>query len=223
MAQSKNIPKNVLEKIPKKVEDKSSEKGFQFEFTCDRCDTAYLSTVQTSAMETISNVLETASDLLGGILQQAATLGQQVLAKTGEKGREEALKEAVVEMAESFEHCPICSRVGCREKCWDSKKGKCKDCARSTGDFNPDTNDSSQSVSNRKRPSPKKPSAKSDDEKKKPASLKCPKCGKMLEEDAKFCPSCGAKISTTTKCPSCHAVLKPGAKFCSKCGEKIRS
>lgn len=58
---------------------------------------------------------------------------------------------------------------------------------------------------------------------------KCPKCGKELKDEAKFCGGCGFKFSETStsqvdgsvKCPSCGNLLKPGAKFCGKCGTKI--
>ena len=50
----------------------------------------------------------------------------------------------------------------------------------------------------------------------------CPKCGAMVEMNAKFCPSCGAKIETGSKrCPKCNKELATGTKFCSECGTKI--
>lgn len=58
---------------------------------------------------------------------------------------------------------------------------------------------------------------------------KCPKCGRELKDEAKFCGGCGFKFPETStsqvdggvKCPSCGNLLKPGAKFCGKCGTKI--
>ncbi len=59
----------------------------------------------------------------------------------------------------------------------------------------------------------------------------CPKCGKELKDEAKFCGGCGYKFpvadstgnagGTGNVCPSCGNPLKPGAKFCGKCGSKI--
>ncbi len=59
----------------------------------------------------------------------------------------------------------------------------------------------------------------------------CPKCGKELKDEAKFCGGCGYKFPVAdstgnaggagTVCPSCGNPLKPGAKFCGKCGSKI--
>ncbi len=54
----------------------------------------------------------------------------------------------------------------------------------------------------------------------------CPKCGKELKDEAKFCGGCSYKFPETqedgaVKCPSCGNLLKPGAKFCGKCGTKL--
>ncbi|MBN1509113.1 MAG: zinc ribbon domain-containing protein [Sedimentisphaerales bacterium] len=56
------------------------------------------------------------------------------------------------------------------------------------------------------------------------AKVRCPKCGTLVDADAKFCPQCGGKLvepTTPTNCPKCHAKLPAGAKFCPACGEKI--
>ena len=47
----------------------------------------------------------------------------------------------------------------------------------------------------------------------------CPKCGAAVTEGAKFCPECGEKL--TAACPKCGTAVKPGVKFCPNCGEKL--
>ncbi|MGZ8570887.1 MAG: adenylate/guanylate cyclase domain-containing protein [Actinomycetota bacterium] len=47
----------------------------------------------------------------------------------------------------------------------------------------------------------------------------CPACESAVEEDARFCPSCGASLAT--RCASCGADLPEGARFCSACGTAI--
>ena len=50
--------------------------------------------------------------------------------------------------------------------------------------------------------------------------VKCPKCGALVKENAKFCPECGEKMGTEI-CPKCGAKVKAGAKFCPECGVKL--
>lgn len=54
--------------------------------------------------------------------------------------------------------------------------------------------------------------------KKKTGSQPCPKCGHALEEDASFCPGCGAKI---VRCSGCGAAFTDEDKFCDNCGTEL--
>lgn len=49
--------------------------------------------------------------------------------------------------------------------------------------------------------------------------MKCIQCGQELEEGAKFCYSCGAKVQNTF-CSKCGAEIPSDAKFCGSCGSK---
>lgn len=49
--------------------------------------------------------------------------------------------------------------------------------------------------------------------------MKCIQCGQDLEEGAKFCYSCGAKVQNTF-CSKCGAEMPRDAKFCGSCGSK---
>jgi len=51
--------------------------------------------------------------------------------------------------------------------------------------------------------------------------LKCGKCGALMDQDAKFCPKCGASQVVGTPCPSCGATVPTDATFCPKCGAKM--
>ena len=55
-------------------------------------------------------------------------------------------------------------------------------------------------------------------------SLKCRKCGKVLNAIQQFCPKCGTPTNENAKqntCAQCNAELKPGSKFCPKCGAPV--
>jgi len=49
----------------------------------------------------------------------------------------------------------------------------------------------------------------------------CPKCGKELEEGAKFCDACGAQVFETIFCPNCGEQTSTEFAFCQKCGASI--
>ena len=49
--------------------------------------------------------------------------------------------------------------------------------------------------------------------------MKCIQCGQELEEGAKFCYSCGAKVQNTF-CSQCGAEMPSDAKFCGSCGSE---
>lgn len=55
---------------------------------------------------------------------------------------------------------------------------------------------------------------------------KCPKCGAVIPNGAKFCLECGTKIELIKddeiKCPSCGKTVKKG-KFCTECGYRFVS
>jgi rRNA maturation endonuclease Nob1 len=48
----------------------------------------------------------------------------------------------------------------------------------------------------------------------------CPQCNAPLQNNAKFCPECGAQINLKKHCTECGAELAPNAKFCAECGHK---
>lgn len=51
--------------------------------------------------------------------------------------------------------------------------------------------------------------------------VKCPNCGALLTEQAKFCLECGTKIGPATKkCSNCGNELPANSKFCQECGQK---
>ena len=50
--------------------------------------------------------------------------------------------------------------------------------------------------------------------------IKCGKCGALMDQDAKFCPKCGASQVVGTPCPGCGATVPADASFCPKCGAK---
>lgn len=52
-------------------------------------------------------------------------------------------------------------------------------------------------------------------------TVECPTCKAKLSPNAKFCASCGNKVSQAKSCSNCGAALSENAKFCIECGKKV--
>ena len=49
----------------------------------------------------------------------------------------------------------------------------------------------------------------------------CQSCGARMEADAKFCTDCGAKFDGELTCPKCGFPISAEDKFCTNCGNKL--
>jgi len=202
--------------------DHSTDRGFQFEFNCDRCATGYRTHFQPFAAGTVSSALDTASSLFGGIFSSAANVGEQVRSAAWQKARDDAFVKAVEELKPDFIQCPRCSSWVCRKSCWNTQRGLCKKCAPDMG-VEMAAAQASRTVEEIWAHSKV---AEEDREMLKEESWRagvratCPQCNAPLAENAKFCPECGAAIRGEKFCTKCGAKIKPDAKFCPDCGTK---
>ena len=207
----------------KNYTDQSTDQGFQFEFNCDRCGTGFRNQFQPYGMGSVSNVLNTASSLFGGVFGEAANVGERARSAGWEKAHDDAFVKAMQELKPDFAQCPRCSKWVCRKNCWNNAKGLCKECAPDLG-VEMAAAQSSRTVEEIWAHS----QVAEDDramlqEKNWRAGVRatCPKCNAPLTSNVKFCPECGAPISAEAHCTQCGAKLKPGAKFCADCGAKV--
>lgn len=72
--------------------DLSTNQGFQFEFTCDRCGTGYRTEFKTWKTGTISSALDTASSLFGEFSEQPLKLAKKFVQRRGKKPTMKPLK-----------------------------------------------------------------------------------------------------------------------------------
>jgi len=201
--------------------DLSTDKGFQYEFHCQRCNTAFRTRFQTSAAGTASSVLEAASGFLGGIFSKVADLGESVRSSAWEKAHDDAFSKAWDEAKENFYQCPNCTKWVCKKSCENTKKGLCKDCA-------PDLGVTMAAAQSEKSVEEIYAHAAMAEEDKKLGAenwrdgirATCPQCGATQATNAKFCAECGASVKAA-HCTQCGGKLAPNAKFCPDCGGKV--
>lgn len=203
-------------------EDLSTDLGFQFEFKCARCDAGFRTPFKASAVGAASEALEAASNVLGGIFGAAADVGERVRSGAWETAHDKAFKEAVEHVKPKLVQCPRCSEWVCRESCWNTKRGLCKECAPDLGV------EMSAAQASRSVEEAWAHAAMAEEDKKlgkehwrETIRASCPNCEAPLVSNAKFCPECGAKLKDAKFCAGCGAKMSPGAKFCPECGEKV--
>jgi membrane protease subunit (stomatin/prohibitin family) len=202
--------------------DLSTNTGFQFEFFCDRCGNGFRTKFRPFSMGMVSNALDTASSLFGGLIGQAANVSDRVSSAGRERAHDQAFAEAAKELQPSFMQCPRCSNWVCKKSCWNTKRGLCKNCAPDLGV------EMSAAQSSRSVEEIWAHAAMAEEDKKlsrenwsETIRASCPECNAPQAANAKFCPECGAKLKTSTFCPECGQKLQPGAKFCGECGQKL--
>jgi hypothetical protein len=52
------------------------------------------------------------------------------------------------------------------------------------------------------------------------AKVRCHKCKHVVDDDAKFCDSCGQPLAKSKLCPKCDELNDPDARFCDNCGHQ---
>ena len=82
--------------------DHSTDRGFQFEFFCDKCGNGYQTHFQPVASGLITDALDVASGLFGGLLGGAADDAHRVHSAAWEKAHDDAFNKAVQEAKAHF-------------------------------------------------------------------------------------------------------------------------
>ena len=202
--------------------DLSTNKGFQFEFFCDRCGTGYRTEFNASALGTLSSALDAASSLFGGLFGTAADLGERARTAAWEKAHDGAFVDAMEELKPDFVQCSRCSAWVCKKSCWNDGKGLCKNCAPDLGVEMAAAQASRtvQEIWAHSQVAEEDRAMLKEKNWREGVRATCPGCHAPLPAKVKFCAECGTKIDGEKHCTECGTTLKAGAKFCPDCGAK---
>jgi membrane protease subunit (stomatin/prohibitin family) len=201
-------------------EDQSTERGFQWEFRCQRCGNGYRSQFKTSTTGVASGALDLAGNLLGGIFGSAAQIGSSVHSAAWERDHDANFAAAAREVKPFFVQCPRCNNWVCRRRCWNESRSLCYECA-------PDVRSEVAAaqaealVEQARQKVAERTYDVSDHVKGDNIQASCPECGAKMDSGVKFCPECGHKLEAGRFCMECGAAIKASAKFCPECGKKV--
>lgn len=195
----------------------STEKGYQFEFFCDRCQNGFMTEFKASVTGFATSALRAAGGLFGGILGQAGSSAYEIERAIQGPAHDKAFREAVEEVKPKFHKCPKCSHWVCGG-CWNQKRSLCFDCA-------PDIQTELASAQVHTTVRQMKEKLQSQDmtagiNLTEEAIARCPDCG-ALTQGSKFCLECGKPLRPKSQCGKCATPVDAGTKFCPECGTKI--
>lgn len=198
--------------------DHSTDKGYQFEFFCDRCGNGYMSEFKPSAVGMASSALRAASNIFGGFMGGVGSSTYEIERAAQGPGHDKAFRECIEEAKPNFRQCPRCSHWVCDATCWNAKRMLCYDCA-------PDIETELASAQVLTTVDQMKEKLRGQDLTKNlnltaEAAALCPSCGARTQ-GAKFCPECGKPLRPKDDCPKCGTHVEAGAKFCPECGNKM--
>ena len=108
--------------------DRSTDRGYQFEFRCDHCGNGYMSSYEASMIGTAGGLLQAAGSIFGGLLGSVGNSTYEIQRAIGGPAHDRALQTAVTEVKEKFERCQRCGEWVCKEVCWNAGASQCTGC-----------------------------------------------------------------------------------------------
>jgi len=208
-----------------KIEDLSTEKGYQFTFHCDKCHSGYTYSYKAASLGIAADLLGTAGGVLedfGSIFGKSKDVVKGVQGALGGKTHSDAHAEAVEEVKPKFKHCSRCGHWVCVAACWNVDAGLCEECA-------PNVREELVSIQTHRTVEQLGQKLSEQDLTKDmdvttPAQvIKCAKCGVDIAVGTKFCSGCGEPVRSVKGafCSECGSKLS-GGKFCPSCGKPVQ-
>jgi len=224
-----------------RMDNQSSEKGYQWKFYCDTCGNGYLSSFQTNMIGAAGGVLRAASNFMGGWASKAGSSTNDLQRALGGTAMDHALQNAVQEGKTHFHQCTRCAKWVCPEVCWNAQANMCNVCAPKPAEqmwgaqppapaapsYDPmfdsprrtDYHSGNLDMGAPTSPMAPGPNAWGTP---RPAGPVCGNCGADMGS-AKFCPECGsaARAAAKPSCTRCGTVINSPTKFCPECGNRL--
>ena len=198
--------------------DHSTDKGYQFEFFCDRCGNGFMSEFKASTMGYATSFLRAAGDVFGGVFGSASHGTYEIERAVQGPAHDKAFRDSVDEVKPHFRQCPKCAKWVCKAACWNEARTLCYECA-------PDVETEiaaaqAEFTAQQIRDKVSQQDLTKDLDLTSDASALCPACGARTE-GAKFCPECGKPLRPKAECPRCGTKMEAKARFCPECGQKV--
>ncbi len=109
--------------------DHSTDKGYQFEFFCDRCGNGFMSEFKASAAGYATSFLRAAGDVFGGVFGSASAGTYEIQRAIAGPAHDKAFRECIEETKPHFRQCPKCAKWVCLTTCWNQPRSLCYECA----------------------------------------------------------------------------------------------
>lgn len=203
--------------------DRSNNRGFQFEFCCDRCRKGYRSRFIPNQLSSVSELLDTVKHIPSQnspLLKVGQSLGRGLNSIILDAQKDTAFAEANQESKQYFNWCLKCESWVCKNKCWNSKEHLCFTCTPGSAPAEfPDSQNAISIVTALWEKFSQDLQTVPDMVRNKVAT--CPSCKAPGQKD-NFCQECGTSLRPCY-CKKCRALIPPESsyKYCSQCGEKL--
>jgi len=198
--------------------DHSTDKGYQFEFFCDRCGNGFKTEFKPSMAGFATGALRAAGDVFGGIFGRASAGSFEIERVVAGPGHDKAFRDGVEEARPNFRQCPKCTHWVCLTMCWNDKRGLCYECAPNV-ETELTAAQAQTTIEQIKEKVRNQDLTKNIDLTSEAVAL-CPSCGARTQ-GAKFCPECGKPLRAKNECSRCGTKTEAGTKFCPECGNKM--
>lgn len=208
-----------LKDFVKNHDDMSDDNGFQFKFYCDICGDGYVSTYRPAPFakaRSIMGVAESVGGIFGGRFGGARGAADALHDAKWREAKEKAFDEAQAEARAHFKKCPSCAKYVDAD-CWNEQTLMCVECSPRQAVAVQKAK--AQAFVQKAEEAMAQKGFSAEIAASEESTIICPNCGKPTTS-GKFCEACGAPLDKKL-CPNCGARNSISARFCNSCGTKL--